>query len=160
MLKKLLKHLKKYTKTKRTKNEIPIINNNKDLKPELRVLWVSRYNMLIEAYMTLKKLYKDYNVCIYPCQPRVLEARQIICLAEKYNVDIICSIMSDKIYTDLMSDATRIKKYTILRPSLKSIETNRNFSPLKSLKICKEKIYQFEYWEDMKTGMKIKLKLN
>ena len=47
MLKKLLKHLKKYTKTKRTKNEIPIINNNKDLKPELRVLWVSRYNMLI-----------------------------------------------------------------------------------------------------------------
>lgn len=86
-----------------------------------------------------------------------MEGRQILELAQKYNCTVICAILSDKIFDDLVSDKVRIKDYTILRPELKVIETKQNYSPLKTLKIYTQKEYEFEYWEDMKTGMKIKL---
>lgn len=158
MFKKLVKKIKSIRKTIKRK-ETKVIEKKKDdvRKPELRVLWVSRHNMALEGYITLKKLYKDYNVCVYPCQPRVLEGRQILELAQKYNCTVVCAILSDRIFDDLVSDKVRIKDYTILRPELKVIETKQNYSPLKTLKIYTQKEYEFEYWEDMKTGMKIKL---
>ena len=70
---------------------------------------------------------------------RVLEARQIICLAEKYNVDIICSIMSDKIYTDLMSDATRINKIYYFTTKLKKYRNKSKFFSIKKFKNLQRK---------------------
>lgn len=65
MFKKLVKKIKSIRKTIRRK-ETKVIEKKKDdvRKPELRVLWVSRHNMALEGYITLKKLYKDYNVCV------------------------------------------------------------------------------------------------
>lgn len=114
------------------------------------VLWVSRHNMLTKAYLDLQKMYPKHVINVYPCQPRVLEGKTIYELAEKYNCDTICAILSDNIFIDLINDIRSIK-CTILKPIIYIKETNANISPLHSIKILKQKEWIFNNWYDVKS---------
>lgn len=126
-------------------------NNNKLLIKN--VLWVSRHNMLIDGYLDLQKLYPNYAICVFPCQPRVLEGKTVYEYAELYNCNIICAILSDNIFKDIITDL-RANKYTILRPIITSKETDA--SVRKGLGVSKQRQYVFHNWRDMKNNIDIK----
>ncbi len=154
---KVRKKLKKGGKNKHKKDKTDDDKNKENVivvgKPELRVLWVSRHNMSTEGYIDLTKMYPDYNVCVYPCQPRIIEARQIIELAKQYNCKVICAILSDDMFKDLVSrPETIMRDYSIYKPILEVEDTGRNYSPKRSLAIRVQKEYNFIHWLDMRTG--------
>lgn len=126
-------------------------NNNKLLIKN--VLWVSRHNMLIDGYLDLQKLYPNYAICVFPCQPRVLEGKTVYEYAELYNCNIICAILSDNIFKDIITDL-RANKYTILRPIITAKETDA--SVRKGLGVSKQRQYIFHNWRDMKNNIDIK----
>lgn len=126
-------------------------NNNKLLIKN--VLWVSRHNMLIDGYLDLQKLYPNYAICVFPCQPRVLEGKTVYEYAELYNCNIICAILSDNIFKDIITDL-RANKYTILRPIITTKETDA--SVRKGLGVSKQRQYIFHNWRDMKNNIDIK----
>lgn len=133
-------------KTETNKKDIKIITVEPLIK---KILWVSRHNMLTKGYLDLQKMYSKHVISVYPCQPRVLEGKTIYELAEKYNCDTICAILSDNIFIDLINDIRSIK-YTILKPIISAKETNANISPLHSIKILKQKEWIFNNWYDVK----------
>lgn len=139
------------SKNKKHNKEIVIEDNKKEIK---RVLWVSRHNMITKAYLDLQRLYPDYAVCVYPCQPRVLEGKTIYELAEKYECNVICAILSDNIFDDLASNMNAYK-YTILKPIITVDATNRDICPKHSLNKFKEKNYVFHNWYDVQTKQNI-----
>ena len=153
-LKEMAKTTKKKIKAKKEKASKKKRNENQLMvKPELKVLWLSRHNMLTEAYLDLiTNLYPDYYVNIFPCQPRILEGRQVFEAAAKFNCTVICAILSDELFQDVISNHVEANKYTILRPIMTVEETEYNYSPLHTLKVNKQKSYIFQHWLDVKSN--------
>ena len=143
--------LDKKSKSNKKKNIPIVIDEKKKIK---KVLWVSRHNMITQAYLDLQKLYPDYAICVYPCQPRVLEGKTIYELAEQYECNVICAILSDNIFNDLISNMNAYK-YTILKPIITTDSTNRDVCPKHSMKKFKEKQYVFHNWYDVQTKQNV-----
>lgn len=118
---------------------------------EQRILWVSRHNMQMSAYLALvDDIFKDSDVHIFPCQPRVNEAVQIVNLADQYECTTICAILPDEIFHELVSQCS--DRIRILRPILTAHDTGRSYCPKGTLTVKQQKEYHFHGWRDMETG--------
>lgn len=159
---RVVKNKIKHKIRKKSKKKNDVVNKEDKApaivaKPELKVLWVSRHNMQLDGYLTLQKMYPDYAICIYPCQPRILDSRKIVNLAIKLDCKIICAILNDKLFQDFLTDED-CKDLRILRAETTLVDSNHNYSPSRSFNIYKEKECSFLSWKDMKSSNRYSIK--